>query len=363
MPAAGATDPADLVARARAELGFSRQLQQERRVAPHPSGGGSSGYPVWNRLDELEREENGEPCVSSARSRRRWRNEHLLPYRQTGNKAREQVTGVDMINMINFIIAHPDGTIDEIAAFIYNQGGELYSRSAISKRLKDLEITKKKASTEAYQAQREDVQFRVWAFFACGPPLGICGVPRRLLIDIDEFGITLEKCNRTGGWALKIFRVRKDGHYHHGAKITCLFGIEPGDPRLPPHVRGSLQLPRRWIRCVRSVGTTTNIFRDFCDHICTDIETNPVTYQDPATQQIIDTDDHRILMWDNLVAHHAAYVHQTVTGRGGLRQFSIIARPQYHPKFAPIEYKICDITGYDQAGTSHCCCSTSNWSF
>ena len=47
MPAIGATDPADLEAQARAELGFSRRLEP-RRVAPsHHFGGG--GYPVWYR--------------------------------------------------------------------------------------------------------------------------------------------------------------------------------------------------------------------------------------------------------------------------------------------------------------------------
>ena len=56
------------------------------------------------------------------------------------------------------------------------------------------------------------------------------------------------------------------------------------------------------------------------------------------------TDDHRIFIWDNLAAHHSAYVHQMVTGREGPRQFSIIARPQYHPKYGPIEYKICEVT-------------------
>jgi hypothetical protein len=54
-----------------------------------------------------------------------------------------------------------------------------------------------------------------------------------MLIDVDEFGISLEKCNCTGGWALRVFRVRKDVHYHHGAKITVLFAIKPGDPALP----------------------------------------------------------------------------------------------------------------------------------
>ncbi len=43
-------------------------------------------------------------------------------------------------------------------------------------------------------------------------------------------------------------------------------------------------------------------------------------------------------------AHHCAYVHATVTARAGPRHFYIIPRPLYHPKFSPIEYKICDIT-------------------
>jgi hypothetical protein len=33
-----------------------------------------------------------------------------------------------------------------------------------------------------------------------------------------------------------------------------------------------------------------------------------------------------------------------VTGRDSPCQFSIVARPQYHPKFGPIEYKICELT-------------------
>jgi len=43
MPAIGETDPTDLAARARAELGFSRQLEQPRRVAHSPRFGGAGG--------------------------------------------------------------------------------------------------------------------------------------------------------------------------------------------------------------------------------------------------------------------------------------------------------------------------------
>ena len=117
-----------------------------------------------------------------------------------------------------------------MAAFIYNEGGDLYSRQTISRRLDEMEITKKRASTKGYQTQRPDVQFRVRSFWNFPLPLGVFQVPRRMLIDVDKFGVTLEKCNRTGGWAVKVLQVRKDGHYHHRAKITVIFAIKPGDP-------------------------------------------------------------------------------------------------------------------------------------
>jgi hypothetical protein len=145
-----------------------------------------------------------------------------------GNKSRDQLVGVDPINAASFLMAWPETYIEELTVFVYNEGGPLLSKQTLSKRLQELRITKKRASTEAYQAQCEDVQFRVWSFWNCPLPLGIFQVPRRKLINVDKFRITLEKCNRTGGWALKVFRVRKDGHYHHGSKITVLFAM-PGD--------------------------------------------------------------------------------------------------------------------------------------
>jgi len=57
MPGLGATDPANLEAQARAELGFSRRLEQPRRISPYPGfgGSGSGGYPVWYRKQQLQR--------------------------------------------------------------------------------------------------------------------------------------------------------------------------------------------------------------------------------------------------------------------------------------------------------------------
>jgi hypothetical protein len=102
---------------------------------------------------------------------------------------------MDMIHLVTFLVAHPDSTQDKMAAFVYNEGGALYSKQRISEHLDDLEITKKIASIKAFQALIEEVQFRVFTYWNCPPPLGIFEVSRRKLIDIDELGVTLERCN------------------------------------------------------------------------------------------------------------------------------------------------------------------------
>jgi hypothetical protein len=295
MSALGAVDPANLRAQARAELGLSRQLAQSWRVAPHPRGGGSSDYPVWSREEQLEKW--GEETVASEASLYRW-SKCLIPHRCTGNRARTQIVGTDLINLVVLLFTHPNANINEMAAHIYNEGGGMYSSQQISKRLKELAITKKIASVEAYQAQTEAVQHRVFSIWNRAPPLGIFQVPRRMLIDVDKFGVTIERCKRKKGWALKLFRVRKDGHYGHGQKLTVLFAIEPGDPALPANVYGSVEHPRRWIRYVRNIGTSNNTFQYFCEYVCSDIEVN----------SIADTDDNRVFIWDNLAVHHSSHV-------------------------------------------------------
>ncbi len=67
-----AVDPADLQAHARAQLGLSRELEQARRVKPHPSHGGSGGYDVWFREEQLARAQAGEDVDVSVSSLRRW---------------------------------------------------------------------------------------------------------------------------------------------------------------------------------------------------------------------------------------------------------------------------------------------------
>jgi hypothetical protein len=106
----------------------------------------------------------------------RWTN-HPHPYHQTGGPGCTTIVGVDMIHLITFIVAHSDATQDKMAPFIYNEGGELFSKLRISEHLKNLKITKKKASIKAFQALDEEVQFRVFTFWNYLPPLGIFEVP------------------------------------------------------------------------------------------------------------------------------------------------------------------------------------------
>jgi hypothetical protein len=96
MPALGGTDTAKLVVKARAELGFSWQLEQPWKVLPHPSHGGSSGFPVWYHELQLERFKSGEEINVSQISIYRWA-ACLEPHRQTGNRALSQIIGVDLL--------------------------------------------------------------------------------------------------------------------------------------------------------------------------------------------------------------------------------------------------------------------------
>jgi hypothetical protein len=118
------------------------------------------------------------------------------------------------------------------------------------------------------------------------------GELRCKLVDFDEFAMPLEKCNRTQGWALVCRRVRKEGHYHlsyHrvGNELTCLMAIEPGDRHVAAGQLGGLENPPRWVRCLQNRGTTINVYRDFMNLVCPDIEQN----------HVMPTDIHRICYW------------------------------------------------------------------
>ena len=264
-------DPADSRAHTRAHMGLSRELQQERVRESDPSRGGSRGYDIHDRLWLLEHAAQGHPVRASIRSLGRWE-ERLDRYRRTGNQERSSLVGADQLLLVLAITIYPDSNEDEIATFIYNEGGGLYPNSTLSNRLKELNISRKVVSTEAYQAFSPSNLFKVELFWTRPPPLGVRTIPRRKFIDVDEFGVELNRCNRTKGWAIKFYQIRKAGHYSRTHKLTVLIGIKPGDPRLPANLPGSIENPGRWIRVVRGTGTTIQVFDAFIKSINASIE-------------------------------------------------------------------------------------------
>ena len=327
-------DNANARAAARSNAGMSRELQQWRDDhAAHPSRGGSAGYPLWLRSEVLALvNQHGMQVINglniSQSSVYRWmiRPE---PYRMTGGRERTQLVGRDQLLLAIGLFIHPDSSADQLAAFIVNQGGDLYDRQAISRRMKELDVSKKKCSQEAYQAFTEKNMRKARWFWSLPPPLGVVGLERRRLLDFDEMAVFMEQINPKYGHAHKSIRIRKPGHYSKSEKLTVIMAIEPGDPSLPPNQDGSVQNPRRWFDIREATGTNAVDFARFSDKVLTELETRPAPN---------DLDDDRCLMYDNLSSHLTPIVAQTIEGRPTQNRFYSVPRPPYQPKYGPIEY-------------------------
>ena len=89
-------NPADLEAQARVELGFSRRLKQPRRISPSKAINISRAS-IYQWADRLEL------------------------FRQTGNRERTTIVGVDILNLVTYITAWPDATLDKMAVLSRRQ--------------------------------------------------------------------------------------------------------------------------------------------------------------------------------------------------------------------------------------------------
>ena len=212
----------------------------------------------------------------------------------------------------------------------------------MSRRLRELGLTRKVSSTEAKQASLPINLFKRDEFWTMPLPFEVNGCERRRLIDVDECGIELQRSNRKYGHSFSGVRVVKPGHYSRDTKLTIILAVEAGDPALPPEVRGSTANPRRWLRILVKAGTTTLDFNDFLRFVCDDIADNhPVGMVGNQS---------RVFLWDNLTSHCSPIIHQTVEGEYG---HLIVRRPPYKPLDAPIEYVFCSLVCELQTRTFH----------
>jgi hypothetical protein len=186
---------------------------------------------------------------------------------------------------------------------MYSVNPVRYTRQDISKREGELGITRKVGSATANQAFSLRNLLRRRLFWTQPPPVGIFGVPRARLLDIDEAGIWLEKCVRKYGKAFKGVAVREPGLYGHGEKRTLIMGIDCAG--------------MKYVSLRKVAGTTIDSFNDFV--------------RDDVIALLPAGGPQRIFMWDNLAAHHSAVVWNTVTAAGHL----VVFRPAYRPVTPP----------------------------
>ena len=115
-------DLANSQANLKSRAGLSRQLQVDRTdLPPDPSRGGQRGFPLWFRQQAITMyHTHGEDGIQnlgcSMRSVRRW----LLrdaPYRMTGGKQREALTGVDQLLLCTFIFIYPNASADACSTY------------------------------------------------------------------------------------------------------------------------------------------------------------------------------------------------------------------------------------------------------
>ena len=322
----------------RSRLGYSRDLQLSRtdHVAD-PRNGGSRGVPLATRLEVLDFVMAYNVPAAARQfgyhetTIYRWM-QRVIPYRMTGNKERVNLVGFDQFLLTLAIFFYPRASADSHCAFILaNGGGQAYSRNDLYKRCKELGLVRKRVNLEAYQAFLPRNLLKCQIFFEEGPRHGIRGVRRWQLTDTDEAKFCLIQMEKKQGRALTCQRIRDVGHYTRGeASFTLIMTVEAGNPNLPPGVEGSVVNPRKWWRITRE-RLNQFTFSDYLDEVCTDIETDPVPEGYDAT---------KYFMWDNLSVHTTARVNTMVELRERRNDyaFTIIRRPPYQPKYAPIEY-------------------------
>ena len=198
-------DPATTRAQERSHLGLPREQNVLRTFHIPKPVAGSRGVCVDIRLEALQYANQFSVAAAARKfnvskaSIYRW-TEQIDPLQMTGNQSRVILTGLDQFLLSVCIFLHPRSTADKQATFIIANGGaRAYNHPDISRRLKELGVTRKLCALEAHQAFTPRNLLRARLFWTEGPRLGVLGVPRYQLTDTDEAKFNLSKCETRRG--------------------------------------------------------------------------------------------------------------------------------------------------------------------
>jgi hypothetical protein len=293
-------------------LGFPELVE----LAETKLHGGSRGYSMESRINSLNLKQNGfkDATLLGASGTSLWRwGKRLLPLRSTGNKAARAIDDENQFHLILYGLLFPTSTLDEKRRFIFESARTsppiLFTRGEISAAETRLRITRKRSSTDAYQAELPHNVFRRSHFWNSPPPLGVVGIPFDTLSDTDEAKFCILSCNRKYGKAFRCCRVRDMGNYGYSDKYTLIatFGADES----------------KHIDFDKEIGTTNERFHAHVESLLQNIPANV----------------HKTFMWDNLSAHKfPATVNMVMTA--GHR---VLPRPAYSGKDGPCEYIFCQI--------------------
>ena len=133
-------DPANTRAQSRSDRGLDRETEQLRTSnPPHPSRGGTRGYPIWQGICALDSyninlnyEEATDRIGCSKRSVLRWQS-RLSPYRMCGGTNKQHLTGADQLLLSICLYIYPEANTDELCTFIIANGGDVYSCQIVSR--------------------------------------------------------------------------------------------------------------------------------------------------------------------------------------------------------------------------------------
>jgi len=213
-------------------------------------------------------------------------------------------------NVSNFILWYkshiPEASADEVIDFLNVITGENQDlhRWNISRELKSLNFTRKKLTIRCEEADFVR-QLQWWS----NPPIplqgfaGCFGVPTQLMIDTDECGLTLLKCNPTYGHSLKGHRARRKLPGKKGISYTVILSVDI-----------NIGVVAYWII---PASVTIEIWTVFLYCV--------------LFPRI--TGQHRYLLWDNLRAHLNPILDDEVKQNGHFP----LPRPNHSPHFSFVE--------------------------